>query len=84
MIVSFGLLLLGMFALSLSMKKHFKMLFVRLPKNMEIRYLRIAGWFFVFTSFAPLITAGPALPIALVWWFGFLSLGIFLTAIVYT
>lgn len=84
MITSFGLLLLGVFALSISMKKHFKMLFVKPPKNMEIRCLSIVGWFFVFTYFSPLITAGPALPIALVWWFGFLSLGIFLTAIVYT
>lgn len=84
MILSFSLLLFGVFSLSLSMKKHFKTLFIRPPKSIEIRGLTIGGWFLIFTSFIPLIIAGPAFSITLVWWLGFLSLGIFLTAIAYT
>ena len=73
----------GLTLLSLSMKKHFQAVFMRRFHSRLSNFLYVSGWLSLILSLIYLLLTHHLPQIAIVWWIGFLTLGIFGLAVFY-
>jgi len=84
MALSIVLQFLGLLCLSLAMNKHAKTFFSSGLNKLQSKVLRLIGWSLILISLNYLLMTNQQVGITMVWWLGYLSLGIVSLAIIHS